>query len=80
MKYKPEARALIKKQQSSTIPLITTLQTKHFFRGETDLLSGFVLMKNHIRDRNPLIYHAEVPIALYGEDFPPTAVHKRKLY
>ena len=53
---------------------------KHFFRGETNLLAEFVPIKNNISDRNPLIYHAEVPIALYGEDFPPTAVHKRKLY
>ena len=40
----------------------------------------FFLMKNNIRAHNPLIYHTEVPIGLYGEDSLPTAGHKCKSY
>ena len=43
------------------------LQTKHFFRAETDQLAEFILMKNNIHARNPFILHAEVPTALYEE-------------
>ena len=34
-------------------------------------------MKNNLRAQNPLIYHAEVPISLYGEDSSLAARQKR---
>ena len=71
MEYKPAVQSLIKRQQRAAIAWVINLQIKNFFHGETNKLSKFVLMKNNICARNPLIYHAEVPIALYGEDSPP---------
>ena len=35
-------------------------------------------MKNNIFARNPLVYHAEVAIVLYGEDLLPSGGHKGK--
>ena len=68
MEYKPEARALIKKQQRAAITWIITLQLKYFFCGESNQMVEFVTMKNNLRAWNPLIYHAEVPLALYRDD------------
>ena len=67
MEYKPSARLLISSKQRASMAWIITLQTKHFFRGETDLLASFTVMKHNIRAKNPLIYHAETPSALYNE-------------
>ena len=78
MEYKPAAQALIKRQQRSTITWIITLQTKHFFHGESNQLAEFVLMKNNPHARNPLIYHAEVPLALYRDDSLPADRKKLK--
>ena len=64
MEYKPAARAPIKKQQTAAITWIITLQMKHLFRGESNQLVDFLLMKNNLCAQNPLIYHAEVPLAL----------------
>ena len=68
MEYKPAARDLIGQKQRASIAWIITLQTKHFFRGEKDTLAEFIMMKNNIRARSPLIYHIEVPTALYQDD------------
>ena len=57
MDYKPAARALIKSQQRAVIAWIITLQTKYFFRGESNQLAEFLLMKNNIHAQNPLVYH-----------------------
>ena len=35
-------------------------------------------MKNNLRAQNPLIYHVEVPLAIYIDDYPPVAGQKRK--
>ena len=70
MEYKSAARALIKKQQRAVIACIITLQTKHFFRKESNQLAEFVLINSKLRAQNPLIYHAEVPLALYSDDSP----------
>ena len=51
---------------------------KHFFRGESNQLVEFVLMKNNLRARNPLIYHTEVLLALYIDDSPPVDGQKSK--
>ena len=67
MEYKPSARLLISSKQRASMAWIITLQTKHFFRGESDLLASFTVMKHNIRAKNPLIYHAETPSALYNE-------------
>ena len=53
MEYKPSARALIKKQQRVAMVWIITLQTKHFFRGESNKLAEFVIMKNNLREKIP---------------------------
>ena len=37
-------------------------------------------MNNNLRAINPLIYHAEVPHALYRDDSPPADGEKRKFY
>ena len=58
MEYKPVARALIKIHQREAIAWIITLQAKNFFRGESNQLAEILLMKNDLRARNPLIYHA----------------------
>ena len=71
MEYKPMAHDLISKKQGASIAWILTLQTKHFFRGEQDTLAEFIMMKNNIRARSPLIYHIEVPATLYKEDTKP---------
>ena len=78
MEYKPAARALIKRQQRAAIARIITLQTKHLFRGESNQLAGFMLMKNNIRARNPLLYNAEVPLDLYRYDSSTAAGGKGK--
>ena len=49
MEYKPAARALIKRQQRAAIAWIITLQTRHLFRGESNQLAEFFLMKNNLR-------------------------------
>ena len=67
MEYKPSTRELISNKQRASIAWILTLQTKHFFRGEKDLLASFTVMKHNIRAKNLLIYHAETPSALYEE-------------
>ena len=74
MEYKPVARALIKKQQRAVITWIITLQTKHFFWGETIQLVKLILIKNNIRVHNPLIYHTEVPILFTGKTTRPQQV------
>ena len=68
MEYKPSARDLISKKQRASMAWIIRLQTKHFFRGEKDTLAEFIMMKNNIWARSPLIYHIEVPTTLYKED------------
>ena len=68
MEYKTAAQALIKRQYRANIVLIITIQTNNFFRGKINQLSELVLTKKNICAHNPLIYHAEVPIGLYGED------------
>ena len=78
LEYKPTAQALIKNQQRAAIAWIITLQTKHYFRGESNQLAEFVIMNNNLRARNPLIYHAEMPLALYRKYDPPAAGQKRK--
>ena len=78
MEYKPAERALIKRQQRAAIAWIITLQTRNFFRGESNQLAEFVLMKNNLFARNPLICHAEVPLTLYIDDSLPAAGQKRK--
>ena len=80
MDYKSASWALIRRQQRAAIAWIITLQTKYFFHGETIQLAEFFLMNNNICAHNPLIYHSEVPITLYGEDSLPTAGQKRKFY
>ena len=72
MEYKPTAHDLISKKQRASIAWIVTLQTKHFFRGEQDALAEFIMMKNNIRARSPLIYHIKVPAALYDKDTKPS--------
>ena len=67
--YIPAARAPIKRKQRASIAWIITHQTTNFFRGETNQLAEFFVKKNNLRVHNPFIYHAEVSIALYGEDF-----------
>ena len=47
------------------------IANKHFFRGEQDALAEFIMMKNNIQARSPLIYHIEVPAALYNKDTKP---------
>lgn len=82
MEYKPSARLLISKKQRASMAWIMTLQTKHFFRGETDLLASFSVMKHNLRAKNPLIYHAETPSALYEEKTDTTSTKagtKRKI-
>ena len=37
-------------------------------------------MKNNLRAQKPLIYHKEVPTALYEEYYPPTSGQKRMSY
>ena len=78
MEYKPAARVLIKSQQRAAIAWIITLKTKHFFRRGSNQLAEFVQMKNNHRAQNTLIYHAEVSLALYRYDYPPTAGQRRK--
>ena len=80
MEYKPTTRVLIKNQQREAIAWIITLQTKHFFLGESNQLAEFVLMKNNLGAQNTLIYHAEVPLSLYIDDSLPAAGKKRKFY
>ena len=70
--YRPAAQAFIKRIQRASIEWIINHQNTHFFRGETNQLAEFFLMKNNLRACNPLIYHAELPITLYGEDSLPT--------
>ena len=80
MEYKPSARLLISSKQQEFMAWIITLQTKHFFRGETDLLASFSVMKHNIRAKNPLIYHAETQSALYEDTTKPTkSGTKRKM-
>ena len=79
MEYKQTARDLISKKQRASIAWIMTLQTKHFFRGEQDTLAEFIMMKNNIRARSPLIYHIEVPAALYEDDSKKTTGIKRAI-
>ena len=57
VEYKPAVQALIKRQQRAATACIITIQTNQFFCGGTSQLSEFVLMKNNLRARNPLIYH-----------------------
>ena len=76
MEYKPAAQALIKIQQRAAIAWIIALQKKHFFCRECNQLAGFVIMKNNLRGRNPLIYHAEVLLALYRDDSSPASGQK----
>ena len=64
MEYKPAARALTKRQQRAAIAWIINLQTKHLFRRESNQLAEFVLMNKNLREKNPLIYYAEVPLSL----------------
>ena len=78
MEYKPVVQALIKRQKRASIACITTLQTNHLPLGESNRLAEFVLTKSNLRAQNPLIYHAEVPISLYGEDSLPAAGQKSK--
>ena len=73
MEYNPAAQVLIKRQQRAAIACTITLQTKHFSLGESNQFSEFVLMKNNLRAQNPLIYHAEVTITLYIEDYSPAS-------
>ena len=68
MEYKLSAWGLIGQKQRASMAWIITLQTKHFFCREMDTLAEFIMMKNNIRARSPLIYHIEVPTALYKED------------
>ena len=70
--YRPAAQAFIKRIQRASIEWIINHQNTHFFRGETNQLAEFFLMKNNLRARNLLIYHAELPITLYGEESLPT--------
>ena len=77
MEYNTAAQTVIKRKQRSAIAWIITLQTKHFFCGESNLLTEFVLIKNNLRAQNILIDHAEVPIALYGGDSLTAAGKKR---
>ena len=67
---------MVKSHQRAAISWIITLQKKHFFRGESNQLAEFVLMKNNLRAKNPLIYYAEVPLALYRDDSSPAAGQK----
>ena len=78
VEYKPVARALIKRYQRASITWIITLQTKRFFRRESNQLAEFVLMKNNLRAQNPLIYHSELTLTLYKDDSPPAAGKKRR--
>ena len=78
MEYKPVARVLIKNQQRAAIAWIITLQTKHFFRIESNQLAEFVIMKKNLCAKNPLICHAEVPFALYRYDSLPQVGQKHK--
>ena len=48
MEYKPAPRALVKRQQRAAIAWIISLKKKHFFRGESNQLAEFVLMKNNL--------------------------------
>ena len=41
-------------------------------------MAEFVIMRNNLRAQNPLIYRAEVPLALYSDDYPPAAGGKRR--
>ena len=68
MEYKLSASDFISKKQRASVAWIIMLQTKHFFHGETDMLAEFIMMKNNIQARSPLIYHIEVPTKLYKED------------
>ena len=49
MEYKPASRVLVKSQQRAAIAWIIPLQKKHFFRGESNQLAEFMLMKNNLR-------------------------------
>ena len=68
MEYKPVARELVNRSKRSAIVWIITLQTKPFFRGESNQLAEFVIMKNNLRTEKNLIYHTEVTIDLYVKD------------
>ena len=57
MEYKPAARELTKRKKRAAITWTITLQTKYFFRGESNQLAEFLLMKNNIHAQNPLVYH-----------------------
>ena len=76
MEYKLAARALITNQQRDAITWIINIQTKYLFCGEPNQLAETVLMKNNIHARNALIYPAEVPIVIYGEESLTTVGYK----
>ena len=64
VEYKPVARALIKRQQRSSIACIITLQMKHLFCEESNKLAEFMVTKNNPHVQNILIYKTEVTLTL----------------
>ena len=51
---------------------------KAFIGGESNQLAEFVIMKSNFRAQNPLIYHTEVPLALYRDYALPADGKNRK--
>ena len=80
MEYKPASRVLVKSQQRAAIAWIIPLQKKYFFCGDYNQLAELLIMNNNFRAQNHLIYHAEVPLAIYSDYSPPAAGQKRKFY
>ena len=80
MYYKTASIEITKKQQRAAIAWIITFYNKHFFCRDKKFLAQFSLTNEKIRTRNPLIYHSEVTIDVYGEEYLTTSGHKCKSY